>query len=365
MIKIENVNKTYVSTRREFVLFKKHVKKKGKKVVKSSPSASSISTTITHYTPIIKIEKKTTQALRNINLHINEGEVFGLLGPNGAGKTTLTKIISTLIIPDSGTVTVNGYDIIREEKKARASIGLVTGGERSLYWKLTPIENLVFFGRMYFLSKSEAQTRAQYLIEIMNLQDKANELVQNLSTGQKMKVAFCRGLMHDPPILLLDEYNRGLDPRASRELQDFIKKQLVKEQGKTILLCTHDMQIADELSHRVGLIFQGRIVALDAPEHLKRQLVYKTKVTFVTNQPIADELSTLQDVTVLHTKQSQNEHTTTLSLSNGLTGFDIIELLRTKGFEIQNFEVQHATLEDVFLKYTGRAIEDTIDANNN
>ncbi|MHA1416808.1 MAG: ABC transporter ATP-binding protein [Candidatus Heimdallarchaeum aukensis] len=358
MIKIENIEKTYFSKKIEFTLFVRNVKKKGKEIKKSKPTASSISETKVHYNPLFKTEKKKTYALRGISLNIREGEIFGLLGPNGAGKTTLTKIISTLIIPDKGNILVNGYNVVSKVKQARASIGLVTGGERSLYWKLTPLENLSFFGRMYYLSKKESLERAKELIEIFGLEEKKNDLVQNLSTGQKMKVAFARALMHDPPVLLLDEYNRGLDPQASKDLRDFIKKVLQKEQNKTILLCTHDMVVADNLSDRVGLIFQGKIVALDTPEKLKSSLKFRTKLTFVTDKPIAPLVEKYEGVSILTTKNVEGENTTILTLKNGLSSIEIMDYIRGKDCFIKNFEVNHASLEDVFLSFTGRKLEE-------
>jgi ABC-2 type transport system ATP-binding protein len=358
LIKIENIHKTYRSTRREFQLFMKNVKKKGKEVKKSGPTSSSISETKVKYNPFMKTSKKQTEALCGITLRIKKGEIFGLLGPNGAGKTTLTKIISTLIIPDKGSVTVNSNNIVKKVKQARASIGLVTGGERSLYWKLTPIENLSFFGRMYYLSKKESIERAKELIEIFDMKEKENDLVQNLSTGQKMKIAFARSLMHDPPILLLDEYNRGLDPQASKDLRNFIKKQLQQEQNKTILLCTHDMAVADELSDRVGLIFQGKVVSLETPEKLKSSLEYKSKVTLVTNKSVVKVLAGYQGLNILTTKQANGDFTTIVSLGNGLTGMEVMDYIREQGFFVKNLEVNHASLEDVFLTYTGRTLED-------
>ena len=341
----------------------KNVKKKGKEVKKSGPTSSSISETKVKYNPVMKTSKKLTEALRGITFQINRGEIFGLLGPNGAGKTTLTKIISTLIIPDKGSVTVNGYDIVKNVKQARASIGLVTGGERSLYWKLTPIENLSFFGKMYYLTKKESIERAIELIEIFDMKEKENELIQNLSTGQKMKIAFARSLMHDPPILLLDEYNRGLDPQASKDLRTFIKKQLQQEQNKTILLCTHDMNVADELSDRVGLIFQGKVVSLETPEKLKSSLEYKSKVTLVTNKPVVKLLTNYQGLNILSTKQANGDFTTVVSLGNGNTGMEIMDYIREKGYFVKNLEVNHASLEDVFLTYTGRTLEDNEEMN--
>ena len=164
--------------------------------------------------------------------------------------------------------------------------------------------------------------------------------------------------MHDPPVLLLDEYNRGLDPQASKDLREFIKKQLQQEQNKTILLCTHDMNVADELSDRVGLIFQGKIVSLDSPERLKSALEYRSKVTFVTEEPIDASLSKCRGINVLSTKRANGDITTTVSMSNGQSGLEIMDHIREEGYYVANFEVSHASLEDVFLSYTGRSLED-------
>ncbi|TFF84419.1 ABC transporter ATP-binding protein [Candidatus Heimdallarchaeota archaeon] len=359
MIQIEEVYKKYLSKRRRLRLFQRDFSKENNE-------NSSTKTTI-HYKKGLFIKRKTkiTHALNGVNFRVKEGEIFGLLGPNGAGKTTLTKIISTLILPDKGSVKVNSFDTKNEPTPVRESIGLVTGGERSLYWKLTPIENLTFFGRLYRLSKKEAYNRAIQLIERFDLTEKKDELVQNLSTGQKMKVAFCRALIHNPPILLVDEAERGLDPRASKEFRAFIKEELQQKQGKTIVLCTHNMEILDELCDRIALINQGSIVALDTPEHLKIGIRKKHILTIQSQAAIPTNLfADLQQVKKIQSKQEEEFHFTEIEITNGGNlPNTILSRIYDEEITVNEFHLKSATLEDVFLKLTGRKIteEDELD----
>ncbi|MBD3191180.1 MAG: ATP-binding cassette domain-containing protein [Candidatus Heimdallarchaeota archaeon] len=358
MIEIKDVSKTYVSKKRKLRLFQKDFDKKT-----NSEEESTVSRLIYKKNLLFKKRIKYTRALHNINLHIQSGEIFGLLGPNGAGKTTLTKIISTLVLPDSGQVFVNGHNVITDPTPVRSSIGLVTGGERTLYWKLTPIENLTFFGRLYHLSREEAENRSLELIKTFNLVDKKDELVQNLSTGQKMKVAFCRALVHDPPLLLVDEAERGLDPRASKEFRNFLKEELQKKQGKTILLCTHNMDILDELCNRIALINKGSVVALDKPERLKASIKQKHILTLQTLEPLPNSLfKSFSEISQITAEKVDEFYFSKFELNNGS---EIAQQIIQKAYDaeitIQEFNLKTATLEDVFLKLTGRSLEDEVE----
>ncbi len=228
------------------------------------------------YTIGPKMEKdETIFAVNHVDLTIKRGELFGLLGPNGAGKTTLVKCLSTLLLPDRGTALINGYDIVGDPVGVRESIGITTGGERTLYWKLSGRDNLRYFASLYGLSSKEADKRIDYLMEIMGLQDKQYERIEKYSTGMRQKISLCRALIHDPPVLLLDEPTLGLDPSFSRFIRSFIKKDLNQDQGKTILLTTHYMDEADQLCERIAIMNDGKIVAIDTPENLKKRIPHR------------------------------------------------------------------------------------------
>ncbi|MCF2137726.1 MAG: ABC transporter ATP-binding protein [Candidatus Thorarchaeota archaeon] len=215
---------------------------------------------------------KYVKALDGLSFEIERGEVFGLLGPNGAGKTTTIQSLAGLLIPDKGRVSVFGVDPVTEPERVKRIVGVVAGGNpRQLYNKLTARENLRYWGHLYGLSGHALEKRIEYLLDLVNLTDRADDLIEKFSAGMTQRIIIARGLVHDPEVLLLDEPTVGLDPKASRELRSFIKKQLVDEGEKTVLLTTHEMHVAEELSDRIAIINHGKIIALDRPEALRKQ----------------------------------------------------------------------------------------------
>lgn len=200
------------------------------------------------------------EALRGIDLEVRPGEIFGLLGPNGAGKTTLLKILACLVLPTEGRALVNGIDVAREEETVKRSIGFVTSDERSFYWRLTGRENLHFFARLYGLDAAGSRTRTQKLLEQMDLTEIADRQFMSYSSGMKQRLAIARALLHDPPILCLDEPTRSLDPIGAKNLRRFVSGQLNVEHGKTILLATHNLQEAEDMCHRLAILDRGRIL---------------------------------------------------------------------------------------------------------
>jgi ABC-2 type transport system ATP-binding protein len=212
-------------------------------------------------------------AVNGVDIQIQRGEIFGLLGPNGAGKSTTIRMLCTLLEPTSGTAHVNGFDIVRQANDVRRSLGTVLAGERSIYWKLSGRENLEYFAALYHIPPVVAKKRVEELIERMEIKDRANELVEKYSTGMRQRIAIAKALLARPPILLLDEPTLGLDPQAARNLRELIAQ--LKEDGHTILLTTHYMEEADQLSDRIGIIDQGKIIALDTAENLKTRINQK------------------------------------------------------------------------------------------
>ncbi len=205
-------------------------------------------------------------ALAGVDLSIATGEVHGLLGPNGAGKTTLCKILSTVLLPTSGTAEIMGYDVVRDTATVRPLIGIVFGGERGLYFRLTARQNLTFWGALYGLANRQARTRADELIERVGLTDRAADAVEGFSRGMKQRLHLARGLIGDPQVVLLDEPTTGMDPVAARDFRALVGE--LRTEGRTILLTTHDMGEAEAVCDRVSLIDNGRLLATERPATL-------------------------------------------------------------------------------------------------
>jgi ABC-2 type transport system ATP-binding protein len=220
-------------------------------------------------------------AVNNLNLEIPQGELFGLLGPNGAGKTTTVKILSTLLTPTSGRAWVKGLDVTKDAQKVRSVVNMVAGGERMLYYRLTGRENLNYFADLYDVPSSQVARRVSEVLERVGLQERADEEVEKYSKGMKQRLQIARGLVNDPQVLFLDEPTIGLDVDIAKELRSFVRKQLVEEQGKTVLLTTHYLAEAEELCDRVAFIFKGSIVAQGTPGELSKLIVPRVTVELV------------------------------------------------------------------------------------
>ena len=199
------------------------------------------------------------KAVDELDLEVYEGETFGLLGPNGAGKTTTVRLLNGIIKPTSGTATVNGYDIIKDDREVKRVTGLLAESP-ALYEKLSAYEFLEFMGALYDVSKDILPTRIDDLLKLFNLHERRDFLLESYSRGMKQKVLIAAALIHDPPILFLDEPTSTLDPRAALMVKDLIKT-LAESAKKTIFICSHILPIVEELCDRVGIINQGRLVA--------------------------------------------------------------------------------------------------------
>jgi ABC-2 type transport system ATP-binding protein len=211
------------------------------------------------------------EAVRGVSFEIQEGELFGLLGPNGAGKTTTIKMLITLLIPTKGTARVLGYDVVKDAREVRRRIGYVFGGERGVYERLSGYDNLRYFAELYGVPPKEIHPRIDYLLELVGLKGREQERTEGYSRGMKQRLHIARGLLHDPPVVFLDEPTIGLDPVGARELRATIAS--LTAAGKTILLTTHYMFEADALCDRIAVINRGEIVAHGTPAELKRDVV--------------------------------------------------------------------------------------------
>jgi len=303
---------------------------------------------------LVKRYQKTV-AVDGISFAIPEGELFGLLGPNGAGKTTTINILATLLHPTSGLAEVAGISVDGDRDALRRQIGVVFQ-EPALDVKLTGRENLQFHAMMYGLGKAERRQRIGQVLELVDLQDKADLLAEKYSGGMKRRLEIARGLIQHPKVLFLDEPTLGLDAQTRRHIWDYIRK-LNRERGVTIILTTHYMDEADYLCDRVAIIDQGRIVAMDAPACLKDMLggdMVHLEVE-VGEGPLMDVLKTKNWV------KAMQFHDGRLSLTMERGDRQIPELMnlaQQTGARIRSVNLRQPSLEDVFLHFTGRTIRE-------
>ncbi|HEY1349723.1 MAG TPA: ABC transporter ATP-binding protein [Ktedonobacteraceae bacterium] len=233
-------------------------------------------------------QKRTVvQAVKGLNLTVPAGQIFGFLGANGAGKTTAIKMICGLVTPTTGSIRVNGYDVIRERGMAMRQIGAVLEGTRNIYWRLSAWENLMYFGRLKGCSRKERQARARQLLQELDLWERCDDPVRLFSRGMQQKVAIACALIADPPIVLLDEPTLGLDIQAARTVKEWVSK-LANERGKTVILTTHQLDMAQSLCHRVAIMRKGDLLA-DQPLtellHLFQQEHYQIKIGGLLAEP--------------------------------------------------------------------------------
>jgi ABC-2 type transport system ATP-binding protein len=224
--------------------------------------------TYTSTTGLFGQRRIVREALRGVSLSVPQGELFGLLGPNGAGKTTLVKVLATVLLPTSGSVTILGEDVVRDASSVRRRIGLVFGGERGMYGTLTGRATLRFWGDLYRLEPKPARRRIEEVLELVGLTQRADERVETYSRGMKQRLHLARGILHQPELLLLDEPTIGLDPIAAVELRAIVRQ--LNDSGMTVFLTTHYMAEAETMCDRVAFINEGQVLLVDSPQALTR-----------------------------------------------------------------------------------------------
>ncbi len=312
------------------------------------------------FEPKKKKEGSTVRALESVDLRIERGELFGILGPNGAGKTTLLKILSTLLLPTSGKAYVAGMDIETQFNEVRQRINMVSGGEISGYGLLTVKENLWMFSQFYGIKSKVALQRIDDMLKDFGLEDKKDAKVRTLSTGQRQKMNIIRGFVTDPDIIFLDEPTLGLDVNASRVIRTYILDWLKDHPSKTVVLTTHYMVEADELCDRIAIIDNGRILACDTPERLKKMVRMNTTLSM--------DVTRLKDTAAFGRFTGVESFTFTEDGEKGLTKLrfvmkdesavsDVISAVLSQGSRIESLQKTEPTLEDVFIKMVGKGLE--------
>jgi ABC-2 type transport system ATP-binding protein len=229
-----------------------------------------------------KSYRNGVRAVQDVGLEIFAGELFGLFGPNGAGKSTLVRLLSTLLAPTTGTAMVNGFDVVRDEVAVRGVIGLVTADERSFYGRLTALQNLELYAAMQNVPRRQTEERSQLVLDLFGLAAKGNAAVQSLSTGQMQRLNMARALIHDPPILFLDEPTKSMDVQTSDFVKALLKEELVGRQKKTVVFISHELYEMDNFCDRVAILAGGRLQVVGTPAELgallPRRAVYRLVV---------------------------------------------------------------------------------------
>lgn len=311
-------------------------------------------------------------AVKGVNLSINQGEIFSLLGPNGAGKTTTISMISGLLLPTAGDAFIGGHSIIKEPLAAKRLMGFVPQ-EIALYPELSARQNLVFFGKMYSMSGQALHKRVDEVLEFIGLTDRQKDRIDTFSGGMKRRVNIGVGLLHKPQLVYMDEPTVGIDPQSRRRILDTVK-QLRDDYGMTVLYTTHLMEEAQELSDRVAIIDHGEIIALGTQNELTQQVGEDDRLEFtIGEQPLAADVAAqiqqaVSGVSQVLVSQPEQEGEQSLNSTPGrVTVFakrgrralpDVINFLNRAGIDVQSVEVREPDLEAVFLALTGRALRD-------
>jgi len=299
---------------------------------------------------ILRRTKTQVVAVKDVSFEVDYGELFGVVGPNGAGKTTTIKMLTTMLIPTSGKATVLGYDCEKDVTRVRERIGIVLGGERGLYTRVSAVDNLNYFADLYGVPANIRDKRVKELLDFMGLTDRARDRVETYSKGMRQRLHLARGLINDPDIIFLDEPTVGLDPEISIETRRMIKELI--EKGKTILLTTHYMFEADELCKRVAVIRNGEIVALDSPSGLKKY-VRDTSVVEVVGYGITEKevarFKEIQDVVSVSADLGEDKQVLKLQTPKGSEIIGEVQQI-LKNSRIYDIKIKEPTLEDAYLR---------------
>ncbi|HMA05863.1 MAG TPA: ATP-binding cassette domain-containing protein [Methanomicrobiales archaeon] len=306
-----------------------------------------------HLTKVFHANHAVT-AVDDVSFEVEKGEIFGLLGPNGAGKSTLIRILTTLILPTSGTAFVGTFDVTKDPESVRSIIG-VCPQNSTLDLELTAYDNLDFYGRLLNVEDSLREKRIWELLKMTDLTDRAHSRVSTFSGGMRRKLEIVRAFLHRPLILFLDEPTIGLDPDSRFEVWQQIKRLNTEE--TTIILTTHYMDEAERLCRRIAFMDRGRLIALDTPENHKRALPAGDLIDIGVDHPDDRVLSALRE-SGLATSVEIKEKTVRISARNGSNVLpQIIGIFERFSVPMTSISIHTPTIEDVFIHLTGKKLD--------
>jgi ABC-2 type transport system ATP-binding protein len=304
-----------------------------------------------------KYPKKTRPALRDVSLRIAPGEIFTLLGPNAAGKTTLVKVISGLIIPQSGSVIISGRRARGQEFLTGKSIGLVLGDERTFYYRLSGAQNLEFFGGLHGIKRSILKSRIKETLQLVGLVDSAGLQYMRYSTGMKKRLMMARALILDPDIYLLDEPNSGVDPQSAKSLRETILS--LRNRNKTILLTTHNMSEAEKMSDRIGFLRDGHLIRVGTLGDFRMLMGQKRLEIAFRPRPISNGEESIQEVMakirreLTCTRVDAARNRLRISYNGDFDLTAALAIIGNSGLEISSADTRQASLEEIFIKLMG------------
>jgi ABC-2 type transport system ATP-binding protein len=285
-------------------------------------------------------------ALDGISLAIEEGEVRGLLGPNGAGKTTLVKVLSTVLLPTAGSASVMGHDVEHETAAVRPLIGIVLGGDRGLYWRLTGRQNLEYWAALYKVPPQITRDRVTGLLDRVGLGERGDYLVETYSRGMKQRLHLARSLVADARVLFLDEPTTGMDPIAARQFRELVGQ--LRAEGRTILLTTHDMVEAETVCDKVTLIDHGRIVAEETPRTLARLMAQNERIDFEGEDILADKLRGIPGIASV---KSTSDGSYRVEVADASATREALSFLVESG--VTSIRTSRPSLEEVYVHIMG------------
>jgi ABC-2 type transport system ATP-binding protein len=297
-------------------------------------------------------------ALNNVSFSVDHGEVFGLLGPNGSGKTTLIKILSNLVIPDSGEVYVEGINVVRRPYATASRLQTVLSDPLGMERRITARQNLSLFASLYNLPKSEADEKIDRLLDYFGLQEYANQSSQSLSTGTSRKLTVCRVLLSNASVIVFDEPTSGLDPAAADNFRRLIIEDLVKREKKTIIMATHNLVEAVTMCTRIALLNRGGLLAVGTPEEIRRTVEDRVDITMTlagTGGPLGDLQEKLEKVDGVHSVDVIDSHGIRQVRVTGrkdLAYVDVLSIISSMGLKVLSLETSAASLEDAFIRLT-------------